>query len=71
MNCELVSDITFAGGQPATQAETQVQAAVGFTLLVFCKDPWLVCRPLFGGRVLCAAGHRPGLGLRHEKFTCI
>ena len=48
MNCELVSDITFAGGQPATEAETQVQAAAGFTVLVFCKGP-LACLRSFGG----------------------
>jgi hypothetical protein len=70
MNCELVSDITFAGGQPATEAEAQVRAAAGFTVLAFCKGP-LVCGPLVGRRVLRTAGHRLGFGLRHEKFTCI
>jgi hypothetical protein len=48
MNCELVSDITFAGGWPATEAETQVQAAVGFTPLAFCKGPLAYLRS-FGG----------------------
>jgi hypothetical protein len=53
MNYGLVSDITFAGGQPATEAEMQAQAAVGFTLLAFCKGP-LVCLPFFGIVAFCA-----------------
>ena len=48
MNCGLVPDITFAGGQPATEAEMQAEAAIGFTFLAFCKGP-LACLPLFGG----------------------
>ena len=54
MNCGLVSDITFAGGQPAIVAKMQVRAAIGFTLLAFCKGTLGLSAVLWGMVTFCA-----------------